>query len=351
MSTVHGGISTTDLRMVGLTAEEVLDFSSNINPLGTSERVRQAAVAADLAAYPDRDSLLLREALAARLQVDVEQLLIGNGSTELIHLLARAKLRSGSRCLIFEPTFGEYEAAATLAEGEIHRLPAAETDSFRRPIDVALNTISDVHPELVFLCNPNNPTGVRLEREYVQQILAALEPDGLLLLDDAYASLADQGWDSVSLLPNTNLAILRSMTKDSALAGVRLGYLLADPALIEMVRIWQHAWSVNAVAQAAGLAALDDETHIVAARDVIAASKRYLYERLNSMDLAFTPSAANFLIVNVGDARYVRTELLRLGMAVRDCTSFGLPEYIRVAVRRKEECERLISALEEVMSR
>ncbi len=353
MSTVHGGISTTELRMVGLSADDVLDFSSNINPLGTSERVRQAAVAADLAAYPDRDSLLLREALAARLQVDVEQLLIGNGSTELIHLLARAKLPSGSRCLIFEPTFGEYEAAVTLAEGEIHRLRAAEADSFRWPIDVALNTISDVHPELVFLCNPNNPTGVQLEREYVQRILAALEQDGLLLLDDAYASLADQGWDSVSLLPNNNLAILRSMTKDHAIAGVRLGYLLATPALIEAVRSLQHTWSVNAVAQAAGLAALDDDEHehIVKARDVIAASKEFIYEQLGAMGIAFTPSSANFLLVKVGDAVQVRTEMLRRGIAVRDCTSFGLPQHIRIAVRQREECEHLIRELQDVIDR
>ena len=108
MSTGLGGVGTTDLRMVGLTAEEVIDFSSNINPLGTSERVRQAVVTADLVAYPDRDSLLLREALAARLQVDVGQLRIGNGSTELIHLLAPARLRPGGRRLIFAPNWPPY---------------------------------------------------------------------------------------------------------------------------------------------------------------------------------------------------------------------------------------------------
>ena len=174
MSTIHGGISTTDLRMVGLTAEEVLDFSSNINPLGTSERVRQAAVTADLAAYPDRDSLLLREGLAGRLQVDVGQLLIGNGSTELIHLLARARLRPGGRCLIFAPTFGEYEAAAALAGARIHRLHAAESQSFRWSMEAALDIIKEARPELVFLCNPNNPTGVYLKHEYVARILDAI---------------------------------------------------------------------------------------------------------------------------------------------------------------------------------
>ena len=353
MSTVHGGISTTDLRMVGLTAEEVLDFSSNINPLGTSERVRQAAVAADLAAYPDRDSLLLREALAGRLQVDVGQLMIGNGSTELIHLLARARLRPGGRCLIFAPTFGEYEAAATLAGAQIHRLHATESQSFRWSMEAVMDTINEVRPELVFLCNPNNPTGVYLRQDDVTRILDAIGQDGLLLLDEAYAPLADRRRDPGSLpltmFPSDNLAILRSMTKDHAIAGVRLGYLLATPALIEAVRSLQHAWSVNAVAQAAGLAALNDGEHLAEARDVIAASKEFIYEQLGSMSIAFTPSSANFLLVNVGDAVQVRMELLRRGIAVRDCTSFGLPQHIRIAVRQREECERLIRELQDVI--
>ncbi len=349
MSIVHGSLSIAELRKLGVPAETVLDFSSNINPLGASESVKRAAVTADLAAYPDRDCLLLREALAARLQLDVEQLLIGNGSTELIHLLARARLRSSSRCLIFEPTFGEYEAAVALAGGRIHRLRAAEADSFRWSIDVALKTISEIQPDLVFICNPNNPTGVYLSREDVQRILAAVGQYGLLLVDDAYASLMQRRWDPVSLLPNNNLAVLRSMTKDHALAGVRLVYLLAAPSLLEAMTSLQHTWSVNAVAQAAGLAALNDEEHVAVARDVIAVAKDYLYEQFRSMGLAFEPSAANFLIVEVGDARRVRTELLHRGIAVRDCTSFGLPQYIRIAVRRQEECELLISALQKVM--
>ena len=126
------------------------------------------------------------------------------------------------------------------------------------------------------------------------------------------------------------------------------GLPAATAALIEAVRSLQHTWSVNAVAQAAGLAALDDEEHILKACDVIAASKEFIYEQLGSMSIAFTPSAANFLLVNVGDAVQVRTELLRRGIAVRDCTSFGLPQHIRIAVRQREECEHLLRELQEV---
>ncbi|MCY3568854.1 MAG: aminotransferase class I/II-fold pyridoxal phosphate-dependent enzyme, partial [Chloroflexi bacterium] len=135
MKTIHGGLDTVELRELGLRPEQVIDFSSNVNPLGTSEPVRQAAANADLSAYPDRDCLALREALAERLGVGVDHLLVGNGSTELIHLLARSRLRAGSTCLIFEPTFGEYEAAARLTGADVQRVKAREADGFCWPLD------------------------------------------------------------------------------------------------------------------------------------------------------------------------------------------------------------------------
>lgn len=348
--TVHGGLDEAELRDYGLRPEEVLDFSANINPLGPSPLVRQAAAAADLSSYPDRDCLTLREALADRLGVAIDQLLVGNGSTELIHLLARSRLRPGDRCLIFAPTFGEYEAVAAASGAEVHCLAATEAHGFRWPINKAASSIEELQPVLVFLCNPNNPTGLYLEREAIEQIAAAVGERGLLLLDDAYASLADSPWDATRLLGSGNVAILRSMTKDHALAGVRLGYLVAQPEVIGGARALQHAWSVNAVAQAAGLAAIRDEAHVAAAREVIREGKAYLCAELGALGLAVSPSATNFLLVRVGDGAGVRRALLRRGLAVRDCASFGLPEYIRVAVRAREDCTRLVRALREVLA-
>jgi len=351
MRTVHGGLDTSELRELGLEPEAVTDFSSNINPLGTAERVRQAAADADLSAYPDRDCLVLREALAERLGVGRDHLLVGNGSTELIHLLARARLREGAACLIFEPTFGEYEAAAALAGAIIRRVAAQEADDFCWSIESAERIIRRLRPDLVFLCNPNNPTGLYLDRERVERIQTAIGPGSLLVLDDAYVSLTEHRWDSVQLLDTGNVVILRSMTKEHALAGARLGYMAAKPELIEDVRRFQPAWSVNAVALSAGLAALEDEQHIEAARQVIGPAKAYLYSQFTAMGLEFTPSATNFLLARVGDARNVRADLLRRGFAVRDCASFGLPEHIRIAVRRREECEQLVSAMRQVLGR
>ena len=349
MTTVHGGLDTAELRGLGLMPEQLLDFSSNINPLGISRRVREAAFRANLSAYPDRHCLELREALAARLDVSIDNILVGNGSVQLIHLLARARLSPVQSCLIFAPTFGEYEEAATLAGGGVHTVQAEEADGFRWSIDTATRAIKRIRPSLVFLCNPNNPTGVFLDCEEVKRILDAMGRNGLLVLDDSYSALADRPWNAIPLLDLGSVAILRSMTKEHALAGVRLGYMIAKANVISATARLQPAWSVNDVAQAAGLAALRDDDHIEAARKVVAESKAYLCHELNALGLPVWPSAANFLLVRVGKGAKVRNALLKKRVVVRDCTSFGLPEHIRIAVRRPEECQRLIQSLREVL--
>ena len=346
VTTVHGGLDIAELRSLGLRPEQVLDFSSNINPLGPSQRVRTAAAEADLSAYPDRDCLALREALAERLNLGIDSLMIGNGSTELIHLLARAYLRPGNRCLIFAPTFGEYETASAICGAELHVVTAKESQGFRWPIDEVLQTIERVRPSLVFLCNPNNPTGVYVGRDVVEHIRTSVGESGLLVLDNAYAPLADDPWDPFPLLDGGNIAILGSMTKDHALAGIRLGYLAADPSVVAEVLRLQPAWSVNAVAQAVGVAALEDEEHVAAARQVVLEAKEYLYSELETAGVPVTPSAANFILAKVGDAPKIRRALLGRGIVVRDCTSFGLPEHIRIAVRTLQECARLLEALQ-----
>ena len=349
MATIHGGLDITDLRSLGLRPEQVLDFSTNTNPLGTSQRIRQAATEADLSAYPDRHSLVLRENLAERLDLGIDNLIVGNGSTELIHLLARASLKPSQGCLILAPTFGEYEAAASIVGAEVVLFHANEAHGFQWSVDNAIEEIGQAQPRIVFLCNPNNPTGTYLDHSDVERISKAVSGEALLVLDDAYVSLADWQWDSIPLFRNGNVAILRSMTKDHALAGVRLGYMVAESDVISAVRRLQPAWSVNAVAQAVGIATLGDEAHVAEARRVISEAKEYLYAALGALSVPVTTSTANFVLARVGDAPGVRRALLCRGIAVRDCTSFGLPEHIRIAVRRPDECARLMDALEEVL--
>jgi histidinol-phosphate aminotransferase len=311
--------------------------------------VQKAAAQADISSYPDRHSLILREALAAHLEVDVEMLAVGNGSTELIHLLARVSQRPGGKSLVFEPTFGEYANAVALAGGETVAFRATPTGRFQWSITGAIRTIERIRPCLAFLCNPNNPTGVYLTPDAIGSVREAIGHTGLLMLDDAYASLADDCWDPVPLMRDGNLAILRSMTKDHALAGVRIGYLVGEPELISAIRRIQPAWSVNAVAQEVGLAALEDAAHVKEARKVITRSKAYLYRELGALGIAVENSKTNFVLARVGNGQNLRAALLRRGLAVRDCASFGLPQFIRIAARLPEECARLVRAIKEEM--
>ena len=226
---VHGGTNIAELRSLGLRPEDVLDFSASINPLGAPRSVLSAMNGVDLAAYPDTECTALRESLADRLDVSPKEILVGNGSTELIHLTARAYLHSGTTAAIFTPTFGEFKAACAMQSARIIGITANEADHFSWDIEKAVRTIAEQSLTLVFLCNPNNPTGCYLGEEDVRRIASAMPKGSLLLLDEAYLPFVDSQWDSLPLLDLGNVALLRSMTKDYALTALRLGYMLAPP--------------------------------------------------------------------------------------------------------------------------
>ena len=336
---LHGGTNIAELRSLGLRPEDMLDFSASINPLGAPPGISRAMNDVDLAAYPDTECTALREALAEHLGVSTPRILAGNGSTELIHLTARAYLNqspvrpepvegyiAGRNAVIFAPTFGEFEAACDMQNAKIITILASASDGFAWDIEEAASTIAEHSPSLVFICNPNNPTGKYLNEDDVRRIAAAVPADGLLLLDEAYLPFVDTRWNSLPLLDLGNVALLRSMTKDYALTALRLGYMLAPPHVVERVRAQQHSWSVNALAQAAGISALSDAAHVENGRNAVQAAKRYLTCELDALGLRYAPSAANFLLVNVGNGKAFRHQLLkRQRIIVRDCASFGLP--------------------------
>jgi len=344
---VHGSITPGELRSLGLSADDVLDFSANINPLGVSPRVAQALAEVDVTRYPDPECLELREALSNATGVEAKNILVGNGSTELIHLLAQAYLMLGDNVAILAPTFGEYELACRITGVSPTLAEASESDDFRWNVARICDGMKRLRPRLAFLCNPNNPTGLYLDGESVRQIATATAP-GILAIDEAYLPFVEGPWDSTALLEMDNVVIMRSMTKDHALTGLRLGYLLAPEEIAEAAEMYQPTWSVNSAAQVAGLAALSDVGHVLRARELVAETRAYLYTELAAMGLRAIPSAANFLLVRVGDAGTVRSALLKRGLCVRDCTSFGLPQYIRIAMRTLPECKRLVSGLKEV---
>ncbi len=349
---MHGGLNPSELRALGLRPDEVLDFSASINPLGVSPAVAEAVQRVDVAAYPDPDCRELREALRERLGLEPDRILVGNGSTELIHLAARSLLRPGDSAAILAPTFGEFEAACLLQGVTPVQIAPADHGTFRWDLPAAARRITALRPAVLFVCNPNNPTGTYLGEADVASLAAALGEHGLLVLDEAYAPFVERPWDATRLLRIAgNVALLRSMTKDHALPGLRLGYLLGSRAVVERVARFQLSWSVNAAAQAAGVAALADPGHVARGREAARDGRVYLQRELGRLGLACPASAANFLLVRVGAAAGLRTRLLREHrVCVRDCTSFGLPEHVRIGVRRMDDCRRLAGALQEVLA-
>ena len=348
---VHGGLNVAELNSIGMCPEDVLDFSSSINPLGAAPVVSEALQNVPADTYPDPSCLKLRQVLGGHLGIEPNSILVGNGSTELIHLIARALLGLGDTAVIFAPTFSEYEVACRHQSVNPVFITSNKDEDFRWNLPKALNIIADQKPAVVFLCNPNNPTGIHLKQDEVRQIAETIDNCGLLVLDEAYRSFVDACWPSHPLLLMKNVLLLRSMTKDYALAGLRLGYMLASSDIVREVSQFQYSWSVNAPAQAAGIAALGQQEHIEFGRQMVATSKEFLSGAFGGIGLECIPSTANFLMIRVGEAARIRLELLKKHkICVRDCSSFGFPDYIRVGVRSLQDSRRLVQALKEVVS-
>jgi histidinol-phosphate aminotransferase len=346
----HGGTNVRLLGQFGVDPGTVLDFSVNSNPLGTSPRAFRAMQLVDPSVYPDSGCLRLSAALAAAHDVAPDNILVGNGSVELIWLLAQTYLHIGDTALIVGPTFGEYAAGVLRTGASVVQHDADEQRAFVPDVDALVALIRETGPRLVFLCNPNNPTGQMLEHDDIRRLLSALG-DALLLVDEAYVDLAD-GVESVTplLRDDARLVVLRSLTKSHGLAGLRLGYLVAAPEITAAVAQAQPPWTVNAFAQAAGIAALGDDEHLQAGQRLARRARARLVDGFAQLGLSCVPTRTSYWLVRVGDGRHVRDELLRRGIMVRDCGSFGLPAYIRVASRPMEECDQLLTVLHRLVS-
>jgi len=297
--------------------------------------------------YPDCEATELRQRLSDKLGVPPDNILVGSGTTELIRLIALAYFRQGDSILILEPTYGEYEVAAQIVGAKPIKQWMKAENNFALKIAETIDLISEHRPRAVFICNPNNPTGKYLSRPEVETILAALG-DGLLILDEAYLAFVEKGWSSLDLVSQGNVVILRSMTKEYGLAGLRLGYTIASQEITDNLRRVRPPWNVNAVAQKVGTLVLKDVDYLEQSKQKISEAKQFLIEGLSRLGFQPLPSDAHYFLVKVGDARAFRTALLRHGIQVRDGTSFGLPEYVRIAPRTMPECQRLITTINEL---
>ena len=350
----HGTLDYAELRRLGLHPEELLVFSSNINPYGPPPAVAAALQAAAtpemISRYPDRLSLELRDLLAEFHALAPENILVGNGTADILWLIGLLHLQQ-QRVVIIGPTFGEYANVAQLMRAEIitvcHPGWMQRGDTFipgPTTLDDTARALTTARPHVVFLCNPNNPTGQALDEAALEQLYAAA-PAALWVMDEAYAEFMAAPVGTAAWSERGNWLVLRSMTKDFALGGLRLGYVVGAPPLIAALQDAQSPWNVNAFAQLAGAICL----HNLAWRNETLAQlrqhSRQLRTALADVGFAPLPTTLNFFLLPVNNPPTLRQALLAQRIVVRDCTSFGLPHYIRIAVQQPPQNQQLVEVL------
>src|SRR5207249_7599866 len=317
---------------------ELVRLSANENPLGPSPRVVAAIAheATRVHLYPDGGALALREALAQRLGVAPEQLVVGNGADELIALVALAAFERGDEVVVPEPSFEPYATSAILAGARVVASPLAryetDLDDMRRKVTG--------RTKAVILCSPHNPAGTIIKKAPLLACLDALAADPpLVLLDEAYCDFADDPEypDGVGLLARyPRLIVLRTFSKIAGLAGLRVGYAVATAEIIDRLNRVRAPYNVNRLAQIAAVAALEDDAHLARTRRVVLEERAFLSAELTRRGYAFPASQANFVLVRVADPDAVRARLLRAGLIVRDGGAVGFPGHLRIAIGTRD---------------
>ncbi len=361
----HGAFDYDELAQLGFSPDEVIDFSVNSNPYGPPPGVREAIAAVPLDRYPDRECIALRGKLAERHSVAMENIVVGNGTAELLMLVAMAFIRPGDKVLMVEPAFSEYARIASLTGANIQAYTTYPDQDFEIKFDALDRITHQTKPRVLIFSNPNNPSGMAYPSHSLMKI-AQNCPDTLVISDEAYLPfikshglICELHYFITSLKSDvrrvmigdetvSNIISLRSMTKDYALAGLRLGYAIGNPDVIEAVRRMCPAWNVNGLAQAAGIAALGQEDWLRHKVVQLSEHKTELIKGLCELGLNPLPSSVHYFLVNVGNGAAFRSKLLQHKIMVRDCASFGLSEYVRIATRTPEDNAKLLAAVEQV---
>ncbi|HEX9787237.1 MAG TPA: histidinol-phosphate transaminase [Candidatus Binatia bacterium] len=325
-------------------------LASNENPLGPSPK----AVAAmrsrldQLNLYPDGDCFYLKQGLSRKLGVAPEQLIFGNGSNEIIELAARTFLRPGDEAVMAEQAFVVYQLIVQAVGAQSRAMPLR---NFTHDLPALAEAVSP-RTRMLFLANPNNPTGTIFRRAQWERFLDQVSPDVLLIVDEAYFEyVQDADYPDSLRYHTTDRAIitLRTFSKLYGLAGLRIGYGIGSKELISLMQRVRQPFNVNAPAQWGALAALDDAEHVKRSLDVNGQGLEFLQKEFTRLGLEFVPSQANFILVRVGKGEEVFQRLLKQGVIVRPMAGYRFPEHVRVTVGTMEENRKFISALEHVI--
>jgi len=333
-------------REYGLDEARIVKLASNENPLGMPESARRAMLAAveDLGRYPDPNGFELKGVLSQRLGVPADWLTLGNGSNDILELVAHALLQPGASAVYAQYSFQVYELATQETGARAIVVPARD---FGHDLPAMRAAIAP-DTRVVFIANPNNPTGTFLPAAEIEAFLASVPSEVVVVLDEAYneyldPSLRFEATQWVRRFPN--LVLSRTFSKAYGLAGLRVGYAVAQPALTDLMNRVRQPFNVNTIAQAAAVAALQDTAFLERSRALNAQGVAMLSALFDELGLSYVPSYGNFVLVKVGDGAAVNEKLLRAGVIVRPVGNYGLPEWLRVSVGLPAENEAFATAL------
>jgi histidinol-phosphate aminotransferase len=339
-------------RELGMDFDAVIKLASNENPLGPSPKAVAAMEKAvrQVHLYPDGNAFYLKNRLADKLEVEPGNLILGNGSNEIIEFISHALLGPGDEIVVSQYCFAIYPIVAKMMGAEVISVPAKDHG---HDLPAMLAAITP-KTRAVFVANPNNPTGTLAPREAVVQLVNEIPDDVLLVMDEAYVEFLSSPVDLLPLIrrgDKPNLLLMRTFSKIFGLAGLRIGYGIGDPEFIGALEKIRQPFNANAVAQAGALAALEDNDHLAATRSNNEAGLNYLDNELRRMGINHVPSSANFVLLEVGDGGKVFADLQAKGVITRPMAGYQLPKWVRVSVGTPEENTRFVETLKEVLGR
>lgn len=343
----HGGYYGDDY-------EEIMDFSVNINPLGVPEKLIEVLKEEleKMKRYPEIDGVSGKEVLSQYLGIHSENIILGNGATELIYLFARS-LRP-EKVLIVEPTFNEYSKAFRVAGSNIYNYYTNEEENFRIQVEKLISKIDGVNPNVLVICNPNNPTGIFTDMDELLPIIHKLnEINAYLFVDESFIDFTDKA-SLITLVEKYNIFILRSMTKIFAVPGLRIGYGIGKTDTISKLNQIKEPWTINSLALRSIPVLLEDSDYLKKTRSWYHEEKQFLYNELKTVPhIKVIESETNFFLIKLlkSDASSLREHLLNKKIYVRSCDDFqGLSnKFIRIAVRKRRENSKLILELKQYM--
>jgi histidinol-phosphate aminotransferase len=338
-------------RELGIEPEAIIKLASNENPLGPSPKAVEAMHAAvdNAHLYPDGSGFYLCKAIAEKLGVAPDNVVLGNGSNEVLEFLGHAFLdgRRQDEVIASQYAFIVYKFIATSFGA---RMIEVASPNYQQNLDSILEAITP-KTRLVFIPNPNNPTGALSSQHEIDRFVSRVPEKVTIVFDEAYFEFLDDPPDTLRFVrEGRNLIVLRTFSKIHGLAGLRIGYAVARSDVIDVLHRTRQPFNVNSIAQAGALAALEDDAHLSDTKRVVDEGRAYLQKEFAELRIPFVPGVANFLMVNVGDGCAVFEKLLRLKIIVRPLKGYGLSEWIRVSVGTTEENSKLIVALKEIFA-